>query len=88
MALSFAVKHPDLIRAWHDASNNLVLLSVPDEDSLMDLMDDARRQGIKSVLFYEPDFDDALTALAFPPGDTSRRFLSNLPLALKETALV
>lgn len=34
-------------------------------------------------MFYEPDLDNAITAIAVEPSDKSRRLLANLPLALR-----
>lgn len=83
------MRYPFLTKEWHDASNNLVILAAPDEDSLAYLGEIAAlKHGIRCVPFYEPDQNDELTAVAFECGEKTSRFLSSLPLALKEASLV
>ena len=43
----------------------------------------AAERKIKHASFREPDLNDELTAIAFAPGDKSKRLLSGIPLALK-----
>jgi hypothetical protein len=87
-AFSFSVENPEPVSQWHDASNNLVLLAVPDEEALRDLGTALLERGHTCVPFYEPDLDDALTAIAVAPSDEASRMLSHLPLALREAAMV
>lgn len=74
--------------ACHEAGNqfpfrgdtpHLVLLGVPDEESLADWL----RRGVhcNATPFYEPDLDSTLTAVAFS-GVTgaARKLFRNLPL--------
>jgi len=44
---------------------NLVVLQVPNEEALHDLM--RRLDGHRVVAFHEPDLDDQLTAIAVGP---------------------
>lgn len=67
---------------WFAESNTLVLLETADETALEALLSRARAAGVANAEFREPDFQDALTAIAI--GWTGARLVSNLPLALKE----
>jgi peptidyl-tRNA hydrolase len=87
-ALAFSVKHPEITKVWHTESNFLVILTVEDEDALSDLRDTARQRGITHIAFTEPDLDDEFTALALEPSLDAEKLVANLPLALREEALV
>lgn len=80
-ALSYSVSHPETTRAWHEGSQILVLLSVPDEAALYDLADTFFWIDIDHVAFHEPDLDGELTAIAVHPDGA--RWLTHLPLALR-----
>jgi hypothetical protein len=74
-----------LYRAEHDAwqadGQNLVVLSVEDENALGDVLRGVAEAGARVTPFHEPDFGNALTAFA-ASGDAGR-LLSSLPLALR-----
>lgn len=76
----FLVEHPETAKAWHEQSNTLAFLSVPDEDSLERLRERAFDLDIKTSAFREPDLGDSLTAITIEP--TGSRICRNLPLAL------
>lgn len=81
-AMEFVVaRHPDLGRAWHRGSNNLVLLQVPDGAALRDLARQAGRHRIACAEFFEPDLDYAMTAIALGPDGGP--LVGQLPLALR-----
>lgn len=86
-AIGFCMAEPEAARAWHDQSNNLVILSVEDEAALLAVLDRAWTEGIRYEPFYEPDLNDEMTAVAFGPSESTARLLSALPLALRETAM-
>jgi peptidyl-tRNA hydrolase len=81
-AFAFAMRHPTEAGRWFWDSNNIVLLECADEAALRGLVVRARLAEVPYALFSEPDFDCHATACAFSTG--ARRFLSSLPLALKE----
>lgn len=83
-AFEFSHQHPDVVHRWMSDSNYLVIVSVPDEGALCDLMTAAGAKGIGHTAVREPDIGDELTACVLAPGDAARRFCSNLPLALRE----
>lgn len=65
-----------------------MLVSVADEEALLDLKEDAQRRGIKSILITEPDWPNApYTALVLEPGEAASKLCANLPLALRESAM-
>jgi peptidyl-tRNA hydrolase len=77
---AFVDDQPEAERSWHDASNNLVVLQVPDEAALAALGATLGANGIPVAHFHEPDLNGALTALA--AGPEARRYVCRLPLAL------
>lgn len=81
-ALAFAFRHRELAETWFWDSNNIVLLECADEPALLSLVERARALGLPYALFSEPDFGSRSTAAAFAGG--ARKFLSSLPLALRE----
>jgi hypothetical protein len=78
-AFDFATAFPDLTRAWHDASNTLVILAVRDELELAWLCQDAAAAGYRLTRVHEPDLAGALTAAACEPA--AARLVRRLPLA-------
>lgn len=68
---------------WYTDSNYIVCLEIDNEDKLKALLDEAKQLGIKVAPFHEPDLDNQLTAVTFEPGDSSKRLLRKLPLALR-----
>ena len=67
--------------AWQAGEQNLVVLAVPSENALGELVRRAMGQGVLCAAFHEPDFGNQLTACAFS-GDVAK-LVSSLPLALK-----
>jgi peptidyl-tRNA hydrolase len=80
----FAVEHPDLYRAWHEGSNTLAILEVPNEAALKRLLERAERRGLHFSEFHEPDRGGELTAAALGPA--ARNLCRDLPLALRLSA--
>lgn len=76
----FVDRHPDKDAEWHETSNTLVLLTVSSEPELETLLDHAQDLRISCSWFYEPDLENALTAIALEPGEKSIRLCRNLPL--------
>lgn len=72
------------MEAWHEDSNCLVLLSVPDEQSLLNWRGVAQAHGLVTALMCEPDIGDEYTALAVAPSHLT--LFSALPLTGKEVA--
>lgn len=77
-AFQFQHLHPEVTEAWFRESNYIAVLSIPDEQALLDLYSRAESE---SALVREPDIGDQATALALAPTSNSRRICSNLPLA-------
>lgn len=82
-AHSFAFENPDQFRAWIESSGYLVVLSVPDEDGIYEMISKAISADIDYYAFREADFGDELTAVALQPGNIARELCKGLPLALK-----
>ncbi len=79
----FTAEHPEIDKAWFEQSNYLGLLSVQNEQELMQLLERAAEQGISASAFREPDIDNQMTAIALSPGPKSKKLCSRLPLALR-----
>ena len=73
-------KHPAVEREWYANSNNIVLVTVEDEEALLILCDEADDAGLVSACFEEPDFDNDLTAIALQPGKEASKLCEELPL--------
>lgn len=86
-AFAFGHEHPQLTKQWTTKSNYLVVVAVPDESALLDLIQAATTRGIERTGVREPDLDDTVTAVTFAPGAEARRLCSNLPLALRESIM-
>jgi hypothetical protein len=71
------------VKEWVVKSNFLVVVAVPDEAALLDLIKEAAGRGITRTAVREPDLGDEVTAAAFAPGLDARRLCANLPLALR-----
>lgn len=84
-AVEFAVSDPGVATRWHQESNFLVIVSVPDEGALTELLLHAvEKAGVQAYSVREPDIGDELTAVAFEPGPGARRLCAELPLALRQ----
>jgi hypothetical protein len=60
-----------------------VVVSVPDEGALNELLLRADEAGVQAHPVREPDINDELTAIAFEPGPGARKLCAELPLALR-----
>lgn len=81
----FIHEHFESYQLWYKQSKYLGFLSVKDREALEQLCSRLDRLGIAYSRFNEPDFDGELTAIAVEPTATATRYLSDIPLALKET---
>jgi len=81
-AFQLAVQWPARVADWYWDSNYLVVLASPDPLSHVE------KVGTRSVVVVEPDYEgQPVTAVAFLPSERAVRYLSHLPLALKERAM-
>lgn len=76
--------NPQAYSKWFNDSNYLALLSVKDLEELNSLCKKLREASKEFYSFYEPDYDNKLTAIVINPGEDDKKFISQLPLALKE----
>jgi len=81
------ILYPEESKTWHSQSNSLVCLSVKDEKALLALSEKLSLEGIKHVLFREPDIENQITSIAIEASDRARKICSNMPLALKGLGL-
>ncbi len=84
-AFAFHHEHIDITADWLRRSNYLVIVSVPDEGAILDLISTASARGVLRTAVREPDLADEVTAVALGPGPQAARLCANLPLALKLT---
>jgi hypothetical protein len=91
-AFAFYHEYPEITRDWFENSSYLILVEVPDEDSLDEFRDEVcgLTSGIpvRYVSVYEPDMNEELTAIALEPTEQARKLCSNLPLILKSEAVM
>jgi peptidyl-tRNA hydrolase len=87
-AFTFAMEHPILTEEWYRDSSYLVLVAVPDEESLTQLLIKAREADLVTSIWREPDKDNEMTAIALEPGRRATRLCANLPLLLREMTMV
>ena len=79
---AYAVAFPEAHRDWHQNGQNLVVLSVPNEAQLRDLLGTIELVlEIVCAPFNEPDLGGQMTAFAVP--DLAAKQLASLPLALR-----
>jgi peptidyl-tRNA hydrolase len=83
-AFRFSYEHRPIATAWHEESNFLIILSVPDEDALRKLGKDAEARNLPVTYFTEPDIEDQLTAIAIAPSNATVELCAELPLALRD----
>lgn len=77
----FVSDYPETDLAWFQDSNTLVLLELPDEKALEELVIKAVQEGVPCSLFLEADLDNSLTAIALGP--QGRKLVRKLPLAFR-----
>ena len=82
-AFEFSRQHRLVATGWMVESNFIVLVTVPDEDSLARVATTANERGLRITLNYEPDVDNQLTAVVIEPGPEARRLCSHMPLVGK-----
>ena len=80
----FLFEHPTLSKNWFTNSNYLVLLSVENEQQLVDLTLKLSQLNIPFSKFYEPDLNNELTSVSFLSDSVTKRITSGMPLLLKE----
>lgn len=79
----FGREYPDVFLEWQDVSNYIAVLECKDEKELLSLIDRADKKRIRFSVFFEPDLDNEITAIALEPGLESKKLCSSLRLALK-----
>lgn len=75
-----------MTRDWHDRSSYLILLSVENEDALLDWADVVHHAGVPHSIMVEPDLGGEHTSIAVAPSVLGERF-SSLPLLGRELAV-
>jgi hypothetical protein len=78
-AFQLSLTHLDAVRRWHERSNCLVLLTVPNEGVLLDELARLADMGVTHTPVFEPDIGDEHTAIAVAPSAYCKRF-ADLPL--------
>ncbi len=80
-AIQFTLEWPQMTRDWNSASNNVVIIGVPDEGALGTIDARSVEEGIAATVVREPDLGDSVCAVALQPGIEARRICANMPLA-------
>jgi len=79
----FADEHRSAFDEWFHHSNWLVVVNIPNENELLELITTVSRKGLLRSAVREPDLDNDATAVAIQPGVDARRICAQYPLALK-----
>lgn len=66
---------------WNADSNNVVVVSVPDEEALAAIATRAVEEGIVRTIVREPDLDNSICAVALQPGVDAQKICASMPLA-------
>lgn len=82
--VQFQHDYPDYAKEWHTISRYLALVSVKNEDDLVNLIEKCDERGLLHSVIREPDIGDLITAIAIEPSDKARKVISNFPLTLKQ----
>lgn len=82
-AIEFCLTHTELAHDWHNISNYVACLAIKNEEELLKLADKLKSKNVTFSLFREPDFNNEATSICIEACDESRRYTSNLKLALK-----
>ncbi len=83
-AFQFFDEHPSQARSWLRRSNFLVVVSVPNEEALLDLATEASfGRNLCTTKVNEPDLGDEFTAIALQPGPEAAALCASFPLALR-----
>ena len=80
----FREEHSEIACKWFECSNYLAVLSVRNEQELLNLIDKASKKGLKYSIFFEPDLKYEITAMALEPGKESKKLCGKVKLALKD----
>ena len=80
----FYEEHRIIASKWYNESNYICLLACKDVDHLTLVKVILENNNLNISVFYEPDLNNVITAIAVEPSDISRRLLANLPLALRD----
>lgn len=81
---TFREEHCDVAKQWFEQSNYLAILSICNEQELLNLIDKASKKDLKYSIFFEPDLKYEITAIALAPGKDSKKLCSKLKPALKD----
>lgn len=79
----FAAENQKLDLEWFNNSNYICLLSVNNENDLLDLIIKAKSNNVKFSIFREPDLNNTITAICLEPGKNTKKIVSNIKLAFK-----
>jgi hypothetical protein len=81
VAQTFGQKFRRIEQKWMKSSNTIVILQVEDENHLKELLVKAQESKIRCLGFYEPDWQNQLTAICLEPGDKTNALTKELGLA-------
>lgn len=77
--------HGTFAQRWHDGSNYICIVSVPDQDALLAFADACYLGDVAAwTLVHEPDIDEHTSLALVKPRGRLRDSLSRLPLAGEE----
>lgn len=81
----FAVTHPEVTDRW--CPGYLIFLETHDESDLLAIANDAETHDVPFAVFREPDYNNAITAVALAPTAIASHLCAGLPLMLRSEDL-
>ena len=78
-------EYSEIDKEWFKNSRYLACLAARDEADLKNLAARCKEQDLSYSVNREPDFDNAITAIAIEPTPWGRRVTSSFPLALRSS---
>lgn len=75
---------PEIAKEWYKHSNFIAILSVKNEEELINLINKLQKKGLCYSYFREPDLENSITSICIEPSLEAKKLLSSLPLALKK----
>ena len=81
VCFTFASDHPDTTKKWMAESNYICILKAKNEQALASLLNKAIESNITFSIFEEADLGNQITAIAWEPGEQTKKLCKKLKLA-------
>ena len=82
-SFQFSQDYPIETKEWLTGSNYIAILASPNEQDLIQLIEQTERQNIKHSVFREDDLNNEITCVAIEPCEASKALCKKYQLALR-----